>query len=181
MDTNQTSEVFNWKDFKNGKFYVKVTHENIKDFLSECDKRGLKWTRGENALDFIPEFSGKAYIAHDLLRPFFHGLSFDDSIEPVKESGLPFVKWSDFAIESEEQEQEQEETIQPFNWIPCTERLPEKSGNYLTMSTNGRYEVLPYSVYHKAWNAFDDLKTCCPLTNMVAWAEIPPYKRSDKK
>lgn len=170
-EQEENPQLFNWQKFTNKEIYVEVTHENVENFLKECDKRGLKWRSGHNVLDFIPEFSGKAYISHNLLYPIINGIGYTEHIELVEQSGLPLVKWSDYAKENKKQE----ENPQQFNWISCTDRLPEKSGNYLTVSTSGRYEVLPYSVRHKAWNTFDDLKTCCSLTNIVAWAKIPPY------
>lgn len=184
MDTNQTSEVFNWKDFKNGKFYVKVTHENIEDFLSECDKRGLKWHSGVKALDTVSVFErltlrcGKMYIGHNL-DEFYSDLCYVLTKKEAKEDGLRIVKWSDYATEIEDQEEEQEETLQPFTWIPCAERLPEKSGEYLTVVAYEGYMVLPYSARQKAWNSFDDVLSF-PV-KVVAWAEIPPYKRSEPK
>lgn len=40
-------------------------------------------------------------------------------------------------------------------WIPVTERLPEKSGQYLTYNEFGWFNAYPYSIIHKQWNTQD--------------------------
>lgn len=40
-------------------------------------------------------------------------------------------------------------------WIPFAEKLPEQSGYYLILTSNGNHIVAPYSARHKAFNAFD--------------------------
>ena len=47
--------------------------------------------------------------------------------------------------------------LEQTQWIPVTERLPEKSGRYLVITEIGYSDVLDYSAVHKAFNAFDDI------------------------
>ena len=42
-------------------------------------------------------------------------------------------------------------------WISVNDRLPDKSGNYLVLTTNGNHAVLSYSAKHRLFNAFDGL------------------------
>ena len=42
-------------------------------------------------------------------------------------------------------------------WISCNDRLPEKSGEYLTVTTYQAVAVRHYSTRWKAFNAFDEL------------------------
>ncbi|NFH48127.1 hypothetical protein FC976_13075 [Clostridium sporogenes] len=45
---------FDWEGFKNNKFVVLCdTEEKAKDFLKECDKRGLSWSDGKSAENYI--------------------------------------------------------------------------------------------------------------------------------
>lgn len=46
-------------------------------------------------------------------------------------------------------------TVQVPEWIPVTERLPEKSGQYLTYNEHGWFSAYPYSIIHKQWNTQD--------------------------
>lgn len=55
-------------------------------------------------------------------------------------------------------------------WIPCSERLPEKNGRYLvTNSAWGAMEV--------DWNAWMDGEWLYPNTKPIAWMPLPePWK-----
>lgn len=66
-------------------------------------------------------------------------------------------------------------------WIPCSERLPERTGNYIvtTKTTNQfneiYYEVIEstYWAHSKKWeDTVDDISIC-----VIAWMPFPdPYK-----
>lgn len=64
-------------------------------------------------------------------------------------------------------------------WIPCSERLPSESGNYLItvadlrLGHNGEYTVTMADFYAKAkkWNS---------IVDVYAWMTLPePYKAGD--
>lgn len=56
-------------------------------------------------------------------------------------------------------------------WIPCSERLPEKSGKYLVTVKNG-------NVYAGAYDAFSGRFQCAA----TAWQQLPePYRESEDK
>ncbi len=66
------------------------------------------------------------------------------------------------------------EDAQPQQWIPCSERLPEKDGFYLVQGYGG--DVLPKIKYFHSddyghyWNGF--------VFNALAWMPLPePYRR----
>lgn len=47
---------FDWDGFKKGDFAVYCRNRNeIRQFLEECDKQGLKWASGDPATDYMPE------------------------------------------------------------------------------------------------------------------------------
>lgn len=62
-------------------------------------------------------------------------------------------------------------TIQ--RWIGVEEALPETSGEYLTISTNGVTAVLPYSNKYKAFNASDDFYKASCVIPCTHWALMP--------
>ena len=45
---------FDWEGFKNGKFSVKLTEKEAKNFLEEAEKNGCKWRTGKKPTKFIP-------------------------------------------------------------------------------------------------------------------------------
>lgn len=69
-----------------------------------------------------------------------------------------------------------------LNFFHISEKLPEKSDNYLTISKYkdgilGNLFILPYSVKHKKFNADDyDDKPKYAIDEIVYWAEIPDLK-----
>lgn len=57
-------------------------------------------------------------------------------------------------------------SVQPERWIPCSERLPEKDGYYLTTT-------MYYQVYRDYWNGDNWDRT----EMIIAWMPLPePYK-----
>lgn len=56
------------------------------------------------------------------------------------------------------------------DWIPCSERLPEKQGHYLvTVIYNGETFVTSDDYFVYGWDDFGD--------DVIAWAELPrPYE-----
>lgn len=66
-------------------------------------------------------------------------------------------------------------TIEQPTWIPCSERLPEKDGFYLTTITDGEQIAvckLPFVESEWKGNWFDD--------KVLAWMSLPsPWKGAD--
>lgn len=65
-----------------------------------------------------------------------------------------------------------------MEWVSANKKLPEKSGAYLTISRYGEFMVLPYSVKHKAFNAYDhsteEYVAKHKKAGVSCWIEIPP-------
>ena len=49
---------------------------------------------------------------------------------------------------------------------------PKMSKRYMTLTCNGNYMVLPYSVKHGKFNTFDYEEDSDTAINVMAWAEI---------
>lgn len=67
--------------------------------------------------------------------------------------------------------------------IPCSERNPEKSGDYLCQMASGYFITLPYSLTHDAWNVYDNssknhVRKCA--MNPVAWYQIAELIKENK-
>lgn len=68
--------------------------------------------------------------------------------------------------DSEKEQHEVMERLNSTNWIPVSERLPEKAGKYLVTVTNG-------NVYAGTFDKFSGRFQCAA----VAWMPLPqPYK-----
>lgn len=68
------------------------------------------------------------------------------------------------------------------NWIPCSERLPEKSGEVLVCTESQYIGVVNYSVKHKQFNNYDECPrsdTC--FSDTVAWMPLPEPYKEDKE
>lgn len=62
--------------------------------------------------------------------------------------------------------------------IPCSERLPEKDGNYLCISNN-EYKILPYRNGEFYCICFDAVLRCCN-SSVAHWMPLPePPQRKD--
>lgn len=63
-------------------------------------------------------------------------------------------------------------TVEPIEWIPCSERLPEKQGEYLITATYlGEPYVTTDDYFSYGWDDWD---------GVIAWAERPkPWEGAD--
>lgn len=88
-------------------------------------------------------------------------------------------------------------TIQTTNtvseWIPCSERLPEKDGRYLTtyplirdmkwvhILWYGEPSMPSRNVQGKVWYVSDEEYGDVPYDDVIAWMPLPePYREDDK-
>jgi hypothetical protein len=69
-------------------------------------------------------------------------------------------------------------------WIPCSERLPEKDGEYLVTT---HYAIPPYHMFHPENDIYvDDISIQRFdgkfIDSVIAWMPLPtPYKEGDPK
>ncbi len=71
---------FDWTGFKMGDFVVYCRNRNeIRQFLEECDKQGLKWASGDPATDYMPEHPSVC-IKCDDLRLYHAGRRFYEQV-----------------------------------------------------------------------------------------------------
>ena len=75
----------------------------------------------------------------------------------------------------------------PQEWIPCSERLPSKNGDYLVTLENGVVKILGYSTtqrttYPKGFYHIKDGFSWRQMQNpVVAWMPLPkPWKGASK-
>lgn len=66
-------------------------------------------------------------------------------------AGKPFGH----ADENRFPEEKKEEEKNTYNWVLCSDRLPEESGEYYTFGSGLGVHTLDYSVKHKLWNTHD--------------------------
>jgi len=80
--------------------------------------------------------------------------------------------------ESQEEQDEVKRVLENIpHWIPVTERLPEKSGEYLVtvkwVTGESDVDVYEYDARHKTWNDGESAGG----ERAVAWCNLPePYK-----
>ena len=61
-------------------------------------------------------------------------------------------------------------------WIPCSERLPEKDGWYL-ITVQGYEKVVDMEWYYSEWGAWNGVSS---KQQVIAWTPLPkPYKGGD--
>lgn len=81
--------------------------------------------------------------------------------------------WYDGMINAENLIKEQP-TIEPQQWIPCSERLPEKVGDYLVTTYNGqiaRYIYMDTDSSKEYW-----------VRCVIAWMPLPnPYREDGEQ
>ena len=71
---------FDWDGFKKGDFVVYCRNRNqIRRFLEECDKQGLKWASDDPATDYMPEHP-RACIKCDDLRLYHARRNFYEQV-----------------------------------------------------------------------------------------------------
>ncbi len=62
-------------------------------------------------------------------------------------------------------------------WIPVSERLPEKSGYYITFNKYGSINVYPYSAKHEKWNMCDWMGESMikelSINSITYWMQLP--------
>ena len=64
-------------------------------------------------------------------------------------------------------------------WVPCGERLPEESWEYLVYTDKGNIDVLFFSKKHQKWNAFDSTEALHAI-EVSAWMPLPePYEKAE--
>lgn len=115
--------------------------------------------------------------ADELYRAKFHGVA---EIFPPDEQNVESYKrgWNDAldAVADDSCAQ----TIDPHNWIPCSERLPEKE-NWYIVTLVGRITIVDLRLF--CWGAWcdDRLLPLADQEQIVAWMEKPKAYRGGKE
>lgn len=65
------------------------------------------------------------------------------------------------------------------SWIPCSERMPEKSGDYLCISNN-EIKILPYRNGEFYCICFDAVLRCCN-SSVTHWRPLPEPPKEDPR
>lgn len=66
-------------------------------------------------------------------------------------------------------------------WIPCSERLPEKTGYYLVSGMSGGVYSTGFDNMSEGFGYYDD-GFFIEDDTVIAWMPLPePYKRGDEK
>lgn len=63
------------------------------------------------------------------------------------------------------------------DWIPCSERMPEKDCAYLCVS-NGEFKILPYRNGEFYSTCFDAVLRCCN-SSVTYWMPIPDMPKAE--
>ena len=68
-----------------------------------------------------------------------------------------------------------------MNWIKCSERLPEKNGNYLVYLDYEEVYVLPFSSRHSAWNSRDhEDPPLHQIDGVTHWMPLPEGPKEEE-
>lgn len=63
------------------------------------------------------------------------------------------------------------------NWVKTSQRLPEKSGRYLTIDDTNHMCVLAYSARHRLFGCIDEFSVMQAkelAIDVAYWRELPP-------
>lgn len=73
------------------------------------------------------------------------------------------------------------EELSKFKWIVCSERLPEKNGNYLITIKDGVFCVTSIRYFNSRKKKWDlGIERDNPGMEIIAWMPFPePYKEGD--
>ena len=63
-----------------------------------------------------------------------------------------------------------------MNWIKCSERLPEKSGEYLVWSSRNKAEIGEWNAENGFWNWF----SCDVCLGCDYWMLLPEGPKGDE-
>ena len=66
-----------------------------------------------------------------------------------------------------------DKTTTVAEWVSVKDRLPEKSGCYLAITTAGNRSVLDYSNKYKMFNCFDDIEPKGLEIEVTHWMPLP--------
>ena len=78
-----------------------------------------------------------------------------------------------------------DKSIRESNWIPVSERLPDKNGRYLITQGDARFKTIIIKYYDLGkkefgtWHElpFDDEEVWISISDVIAWQPLPePYK-----
>lgn len=103
-----------------------------------------------------------------------------DMAEVLKTSGCKYVRIDDgeYSLIFTDGETAEQMTEDIYEWIPCSERLPEKSEWHLAYTDNGNFDVIYFSKKHQKWNVFDESTEANHAIEVSAWMPLPePYEK----
>ncbi len=79
----------------------------------------------------------------------------------------------DHADEDHFPEEKKEEARNTYNWVLCSERLPETSGEYYTYGSNLGVHAMNFSTKYSAFNAYDHDEDASSAIQVTHWCEKP--------
>lgn len=160
--------------------------EQLEEMLERHEERDLQSTCNKLAADCISRLEAIECLNGEMkLSSFENAQIVQDYLVRAVEKlyDLPSAKPEILACG------EGELVIPEQRWIPCTERLPEEDGRYLTTNGQGWYEVVSYAhgygdldaMYELpqdggGWYIYDSEWGYCVYSSVVAWMPIEPWK-----
>ena len=84
-------------------------------------------------------------------------------------AGKPF----DHADENRFPEEKKEEERNTYNWVSCSERLPETSDEYYTFGSALGVHPMAFSTKYQAFNAYDHDEDAASAIHVTHWCEKP--------